>query len=309
MAVEHRIILRGPGVTQDRISGHLFRDLLDVLIEGAERALRFRLEGRSTARGTQPAWLRSASDFSLLRRSELDVSSALVEARPLVETMPDRFRQDDMFSDLDPKQSPIELFESALEEALQGNEDSDRFDLGLVRTFEKLESLFQQGVDSLEIANGRIIHVDESSLARVRQLSAKSFAPQRVRVAGRLDAIRYSDCRFTLVPEGGPQLQGTALEPGQGVLQGLFGQAVLVTGHAIFRASGRPLRIEAERIEQASERDTKIWSAPPKPLFGPPPSRQGREEQRSKGGLATILGKWPGDETDEQIKQAVESLS
>ncbi|MBI2373597.1 MAG: hypothetical protein HYV07_06325 [Deltaproteobacteria bacterium] len=41
----------------------------------------------------------------------------------------------------------------------------------------------------------------------------------------------------------------------------------------MFRASGTPLRIEAERIEKASERELKIWSAPPKPLLAPHPGR------------------------------------
>lgn len=115
---KHQIVLHG--VPEDRISGHLFRDLLDVLVEGAERTLRFRIEGRSSAMGPYPKWLRPAADFALVREPKLGANQAIIEARPLVETMPDRFRQEDMFADLDPKRSPIELFEDALEDALTG---------------------------------------------------------------------------------------------------------------------------------------------------------------------------------------------
>lgn len=309
MSEQHKIVLHGSGVDRDQISGHLFRDLLNVLVEGAEQALRLRIQGRSTARGTPPTWLRSAADFSLLRPPELDASIALIEARPLFETMPHRFQQGDLFADLDPNQSPIELFEDALEDALEGNEDSDRFDPGLIRTFEKFNSLFEAGVEHLEIINGRVIHVDEPAVARIRQTFAKTFAPQRVRVTGRLETISYGDCRFTLVLDNGAQLQGTAFELGQGVLQGLFGQQVLVTGHALFRTSGQPLRIDADRIETASERDAKLWSAAPKPLLAPHSARQIREDQRNSNDLGALLGKWPGDESDDQIREALESLS
>lgn len=309
MSDQHKVVLHGPAAGHDRVSAHVFRDLLDVFVEGAERALRFRIEGRSTAKGTAPQWLRRASDFSLVRRPDLDASAAVIEAQPLINTMPDKFKQGDLFVDLDPRQSPIELFESALEDALRGNEDSDRFDPALLKTFEKLDDLFAYGIESVDIINGRTIRVDAPAVARVHQISAKAYAPQRVRVAGRLETIRYSDCRFTLLLGDGAPLQGTALDLGQGVLQGHFGQNVIITGTALFRASGKPLRIEAERIEKASEREVKIWSAPPKPLLAPHPSRQIRDEQRGRGGLSALLGKWPGDESDEQVTQALESLS
>ena len=309
MTHQHKVVLHGPAASRDRVSGHVFRDLLDVLVEGAERALRFRIEGRSTAKGASPQWLRQAADFSLVRDPDLDASSARIEAEPLIHTMSARFKQGDMFADLDPRQSPIELFETALEDALSGNDDSDRFDPALLRTFEKLEALFSSGIDAVEIVNGRSIRVDEPAVARMRQISAKTYPPQRVRIAGRLEIIRYSDCRFTLVLDSGAQLQGTALDLGHGVLQGHFGQTVVVTGVAVFRASGKPLRIEAAQIEEASERDAKIWSTAPRPLLPPHPGRQIRDEQRGKSGLGGLLGKWPGDESDQQIREALESLS
>jgi len=309
MSDQHKVILYGAGVAPDRVSAHVFRDLLDVFLEGAERALRFRMEGRSTAKGAPPHWLRSASDFSLVRRADLEASAALIEACPLIETMSERFKQGDMFVDLDPRQSPLELFEAALEDALLGNEDSDRFDLGLLRTIERFDNLFSNEIGGVEIINGRTIRIDRAAIARVRQISAKAYSAQRVRIAGRLETIRYSDCRFTLVLLDGTTLQGTALELGHDALQNHFGRTVVVTGKAVFRASGKPLRIEAESIEIASERDAVIWSSAPKPLLAPHPGRQLREEQRGKMGFGALLGQWPGDESDEELKAAMEAPS
>lgn len=305
----HTVTLEGPAARQERVSGHLFRDLLDVLVEGSERSLRFRLEGRSSPKGPQPRWLRTAADFDLLRRPELGASSAAIEARPLVETMPERFQRGDLFADLDPRKSPVELFEDVLEDALRGDADSERFDEALIATFKKLESLLDQGIERIEIVNGRTLRVDAAALDRVRELARISYAPQRVKVAGRLEEIRYSDCRFSLILGNGAVLQGTAFGLGHQTLRDHFGQAVVVTGTAAFRPSGKPLRVDVERIEPASERDGRLWSAPPKPLLAPLSARQLREEQRGKGGLAALLGKWPGDESDELVRSALESLS
>lgn len=309
MSEQHKVVLHGPAAGHDRVSGHVFRDLLDVLVEGAERALRLQIEGRSTAKGAAPHWLRQAADFSLVHRPEVGASAAVIEASPLMSSMPERFRQGELFDDLDPRQSPIELFEAALEDALAGDEDSGRYDSRLLETFERLGLLFGSGIERVEIINGRTIDIDESRLASVRRISAKSYPSQRVRVAGRLEAIRYSDCRFTLVLESGTKLQGTALDLGHEVLKGFFGRTVLVDGTALFRASGQPSRIEAARIEAASERALEIWSTSPKPLLPPPSSRGAREEQRSKGGLSALLGQWPGEETDEEMERELETLS
>lgn len=304
----HQIILSGPAVSDERISGHLFRDLMDVLVDGAERALRYRIEGRSTAGGgPYPKYLRAAADFALLRKPELGANSAVIEARPLVETMPDRFVQGEMFADLDPSRSPIDLFEDALEDALAGNEDSDRFDAGLVKSFENFGALLDQGVENVDLINGRHLQVNEKTLKKVHHLASRSYAPQRVRVAGQLETIRYSDCRFVLKLEDKTLLPGTAIDLGNEVLRAFYGKPVLVTGKATFRPSGRPLQIEAEDIENVSEHDAVIWSRPPKPLLGP--ARPVRDEQRGKKGLAALLGKWPGDETDEEVQAALDSLS
>jgi hypothetical protein len=176
-------------------------------------------------------------------------------------------------------------------------------------SFERFGALLDQGVDSVELVKGRTLRVNRESLENVHKLASRSFAPQRVRVAGTLETIRYSDCRFVLVLEDASTLAGTAIDLGNEVLREFFGRPVVVTGKAAFRASGKPLRIDAEHIEPASEEDSKIWSAAPRPLLGPFPTRQVREEQRAKGGLAAVLGKWPGDETDEEVQAALESLS
>ena len=130
---------------------------------------------------------------------------------------------------------------------------------------------------------------------------------QRVRLAGRLDTIRYSDRMFTLKLQSGVTLHGVAEGVLRETLAGLFGKRVTVSAIATFRPSGRELRLQADRIEPAGD-DFSLWSVEPRPLWGAAaPSL--RQPQGPRSGLNAIIGRWPGDESEAKIAAALEALS
>lgn len=130
---------------------------------------------------------------------------------------------------------------------------------------------------------------------------------QRVRVAGQLDTIRYSDRMFTLKLDSGVTLLGIAEGVPPETLAGLFGKRVTVSAMAAFRPSGRVLKLHADRIEPAGD-DFSLWSVEPRPLRGTaaPPLRQ---PQGPRSGINAIIGRWPGDESEVEIAAAIEELS
>src|SRR5690606_24949142 len=101
--------LVGPLARGARVSAPLLRDLLDTLVEGARRAVRLRLEGRSTARGASPSWLDEAVNFDVVG---LEQGSTVVdiEAPSLEEALPKRFKQAEMFSACTPQRSALAHF-------------------------------------------------------------------------------------------------------------------------------------------------------------------------------------------------------
>jgi hypothetical protein len=305
----HEIKLKGPAVQPERIAGPLLHDLLHVFVEGSQRALRLRLEGRSTARGTAPAWLRSAAQFDLLLESQAEPGVFRVESRPLRQVLPEGLRTSGALAGLDLAQTAVDLFEEGLEDALAGAADSDKFDVGLVDTFSAFARLFEQGVESIEIINGRTIPLDQQGMERVVRLRRQIPAPQAVRVAGKLDSIRYSDRMFTLVLDSGTVLKGVAerVEPEQ--MASLFGQLAVVSGMAVFRPSGSVLRLEAEQIQATSPDQAAVWARPPRPLLAPLDVRSLRVSQDALSGLNAIYGQWPGDETEEELLAAIEEMS
>ena len=76
----------------------------------------------------------------------------------------------------------------------------------------------------------------------------------------------------------------------------------------MFRASGGLLRIEAESIEPAG-RDGAVWAGVPTPLFQVMDGGSFRQAQGPRSGVNSVIGRWPDDESDEEIAVALWELS
>jgi hypothetical protein len=296
----------GAGV--DPSHGPLLREILDIVVDGCQQATRLRLDGRSTAPGMVPAWLERAASFEIVK---IRPGELVVKSPPLAKAAPDRFRQLELFSEVDPSRSGLDLFEDSLEDALAGREDSDRYDRPLMETLEGFGRLFRYGVERVEVHNGRRLRVDRAGIESIQALGRRTPEDRRVLIAGKLETIRHSDRAFSLLVESGEELRGIVISEAvtRADLAALFGHQALVTGYAKFRPSGALLRIEAERIEPASERDIAVFSAAPSPLLDALDARELRRPQGTKSGLAAIVGQWPGDETDDQVLAALADLS
>ncbi len=305
--LRHELKFTGPGVGTDRVSAPLLSGLLKIMVDGAEQVLRYRLEGRSRAKGAKPAWLRAAAEFKLLPTG--DPSVVRLEALPLRQALPEKFKQRDFFEAVNPEKSAIDLFEDGLEDALRGNPDSDLFDEGLATTYAEFADLYRAGLDSLEILNGRTVTVSRAGLARVEALRRQTPRPRTVRIAGELDSIRYSDRMFELVLPNRDKLRGVAEEVEEGDLAALWGKPVVIAGMAVFRPSGSVLRIEARAVCQATESELAIWGISPRPLGSQSDMRDLRVPQGPRTGLHALLGQWPGDEDDDTIRRALEAVS
>ncbi len=309
--IKHRVSLKGPGATGAQISGFLLKELLDVLCDGTKGALRLRLEGRSSAPGKDPRWLEDASDF-LVTGIEDGSTVLTIETKPLSEAVPDRFQQLSILNDH--TSSAFKIFEESLDEAIGGFENSDLFDEYLLKTYARFKDILQNhGFDSVEIKNGKpgasSLTVGALQVETINALRRSTPKPQAVRLSGRLETIRYSDKMFELVTQTGEKHRGVApLTWTSEEMARLFGTDVTVDGTAVYRPSGCLLRIEASSIIPAKPNDLKFWSEIPAPGKLRDRMRTLRQPQTSNSGLNKLWGRWPGDETDEQITEALQSL-
>jgi uncharacterized protein (DUF433 family) len=146
-----------------------------------------------------------------------------------------------------------------------------------------------------------------AQIAREQIFNLSKLASHReVRVAGRLEAIKLNDHTFTMaIFESLCPINGFAKAVEPQILSTLLGQNVVVSGTAHFTKEGALLILEAAQIGIAKERDLMIWGEVPKPFRRPFDMGDFKAER----GLSAIIGKWPGDETDEEVQKALEELS
>ena len=309
----YAVRLSGPGVRSGRVSGSVLRDLLEVLVEGSRRALRFRVEGRSTARGAPPAWLNAASAFEVVGLTE-GSTVIEIEAPQLQDSFESFLPQFGPFDQLEAPSTSLALLAESLEDAMAGNPDSDRYDYGLLQKFQDLGRVFERGVAAVEVTdtNGRggrrALTIRPDALERIERMRQQTPANQHVRIAGRLDVIRHSDRMFALILESGIVLRGVAEGISSQTMAELFGKQVIVSGTAIFRPSGRVQTIEAEQIEKATG-DVSLWAEEPRPLFTALSRKDLQREQGPRSGLNAVIGSWPGDESDEEVRTVLDALS
>lgn len=255
-AHRHLISLRGANLPEGRISARLLRDLLDILIDGSRKALRFRIQGTSTPGGREPKWLTPAADFDVvLAPSKGHVAE--ITARPLIDTLPRLFEQQSLFDQLEPNKSPLDLFEDAIEDATKDREDSQRFDSGLLKSVASFDRLLRQGsVESFQLVNGRDLFVDSIGAERARSLAERTPPSVPARAIGILEGISYSDRRFKLSLPDGSALLGHAQEFGttaRATLKRFWGQRVAISGLLEFRPSGVVAGLAATTIAKAAD--------------------------------------------------------
>jgi hypothetical protein len=120
--------------------------------------------------------------------------------------------------------------------------------------------------------------------------------------------LRASTQSFAVLLDDGQEIRGVLREGDVEQISPLLNRRVLVLGKAIYRPSGRLLRVDAEEVIEASGQEA-FFSAIPKPVRKQFDLQDNVREQPCKMGIAAVIGKWPGEESDEEIEQALKELS
>ncbi len=276
-------------------------------------AVRMAVEGASAPRGGRPRWLHDAADVRLVDYGARDGATLLhVEAPLLGAAAPELFEQRELWPQAPPEDATaVDLLAGSALDIRKQNPDSSLYDLALLHRMARLRLVFTAGLRAISLPFGRngapAVPLDQEAAASARLLSERTPPPREVRVVGKLDMIRYSTRSFALKMTDGTEVRGV-LEGDQPIeiVGQRLGQPALVLGRAVYRPSGTLLRIDARAIETGEGQPT-LWEKVP-----PPMNRKPRIE-RLKPGEATrwldsFFGKWPGEETEEDLLEALREL-
>ncbi len=275
------------------------------------------LRNRSTAHGRRPAWLERAADIRFADHQGNGETTLYFEAPTLGEAAPEIYAQNTFFPEMrpDPTDTGFDLLGDVLFEVDQGNADSQQFDPALLKRIAHFQSVFDRRSPFKEFeittrhARGRHwVKVNPATIESANSLLGRTPAPQRVRIAGQLDGLEASTQRFSVLLDSGEQVTGVFSDDQMDAMQKLWRHRVLVLGTAVYRASGRLLRIEADAVK-AGEHEPAIFSHMPAPSHTKLDHSKLHKPQGPRSGIAAIIGQWPGEETDEEIVGALEKLS
>jgi hypothetical protein len=92
------------------------------------------------------------------------------------------------------------------------------------------------------------------------------------------------------------------------ILRDYFGKPVLVLGRAVYRPSGRLLRIDAVALEDGAGAPALFSKVPPAQTARPPSPGRLKLSETGRRGVAAFFGTWPGDETDAEFEALVRDV-
>ena len=271
-------------------------------------------EGRSTARGRQPGWLSAINDIRFIGHSGKDDTVLRFEAPQLGDAAPMLYKQGELWetrpADTD---TGFDLLCDVVTDVARQNKDSDRFDLRLLTQVADFGRALNGSFQSMAVRGGRqaVDHpaiIDHSVIECADSMSRETPPPQAVRVMGRLDMIRASTRAFAIKLPDDVDVRGVLMQGEVGKLAHLLERDVLIVGKAVFRPSGGLLRVDADAVSAARSSD-ECFARVPEPRLRKLDVKRELQDQRHKAGVAAILGRWPGDESSEEVEQALREMS
>ena len=290
----------------------VLRELIDALIEGAERTSRFLAEGKSVRKGPKPAWIARVADT--IEITELSTGSIAVslDAPPLGDISGSPFatpRQPSLLHDVGVPErfsTAIDLFGetiASLLDSVPGDADAE-VDRELLDTCVRFTTL-PTGFEAISLSNiaGRDapVRVDRVAAAQIRRLRDATPVPEAVRVSGVLDTISASRPTVELMLANDERVK-VRLDGVDVDRSGLYEQPVVVSGIAHFLPNGRLHHIDGEVLTRATESDAVFGKRPvartSQPLAPHIP-------QDMSSGVSSFFGSWPGDEDENDLLEAL----
>jgi hypothetical protein len=130
-----------------------------------------------------------------------------------------------------------------------------------------------------------------------------------VRVVGRLDMVRISTRAFAIHLDDGTEVRGVLPDGDIVALRALVNERVLMLGRAVYRRSGRVLRLDADSVEPGAGLPP-FWSKIPGSLERSAlAAARHRELQTSTSGVNAFFGTWPGPESEEELIALLAEIS
>lgn len=278
-------------------------------------SVRMALEGASISVGAPPTWLRRATDVRITGFSEESGATVLnLEAPSLGEAAQELYAQNTLWETKPaPGETAVNVLARVLGDVGNANVESALYDRPLLGRVTRLQRLFGDRVTAIRLPVARgdrdlSTVVNEQVVESASRLSDRTPPPAHIRLTGKLDMIRHSTRSFGLLLEDGEEVRGVLEAQDQmDELKRLLGSNVLVVGRAVYRPSGKLLRIDAQGFEPGNGQP-KLFAKVPPPREKQPNIVRTKVSEYHRRGIAAFFGTWPGDETDQDFERMLKEV-
>ena len=311
---KHKLALMGGSQSELRISAALLHDVVGLLLEGARLATRFAIEGWSVRKGPRPAWLDSACAVQI---TGLTAGSAVIamEVPTLQEADATKFGDEEQMSLLQEidrgfgEQTAVDLFGEVLASVVERDVDDVVADRALLDVCVRFAKVSGDGFDGVRLEGlyGRDepLVITRDHVPQIEMLRDETPPPQAIRIAGMLDTISASRSDVILKLKEGTKVPARMEDHDPDVLKALFGKAVVVSGMAHYRPSGRLLMVDVDSIGEAGAGDHLFEAVPVARKRLPVATPVAQDDST---GVSAFFGIWPGEESEEELLEALKAI-
>jgi hypothetical protein len=186
--------------------------------------------------------------------------------------------------------------------------NSDAYDEPMLTRLSGWEGLLETRVKSMILPSGGRGHVaflDIEVITGAKALNSRIPAPRQVRVVGRVDMVRHSTRSLGLHLIDGEEIRCAVVNEAIASLADYYNRDVTILGKAVYRPSGSVLRLDVEMILDTTD-GREHFSTVPLPFNRR--TAPDRKAQSPRSGVSAIFGTWPGEETDEELIEALAEL-
>lgn len=275
----------------------------------SEGALQIRLRGVSLTKGRKKISLKDALKVSLTSIKEgstiLCLESEKFE-KTLAPYQTDLFRLEAQ-QEL-PEHTPVSLFIRSFQDAISDEADNDLLDKPLLKELKQFKKSFLKDDEVFVISNQSslpVLELKKENFKKIKVLEDEIPEPKPVIINGVVEELKYSKLKVKIKTEEGI-VDGSLSEEMSEKIGPYFGKKVTIAGTAHFKPGGKSV-IEIERISESVEEDAYFSKKPKSETVEQQIQRQ-LLEKKGKNWLKDVVGKWPGDETDEEFEELLKHL-
>jgi len=220
----------------------------------------------------------------------------------------DAFRDKTDLNTLTPMALVIKTFTAALND----NEDKNLLDEPLIDELIKFRKFFNNDAESILLSNRQTIPEIQFSAKEIDKIEAlyKTIpVPQKTVINGTIDEMKFSRKQLILITTDKqrviilPQTDELLIE-----IKDFFGKEITLSGMAHFKPGGQLSYVKLESFGEPGKSD-KFFSHKPNKLSVQQQMALQIRDGKKRNPLDDIIGKWPGNETDEEFELMIKFLN